>query len=98
MVYGGLAYDPNLGNIGYNQLRFQIGTDYYQIDSIRLSGEAKTEISGAIGANSTSALDLVHSEIENAKTGIAGILGVGMLETLGVETPQQEGRITKSAF
>lgn len=89
MVEYELAYDPNLGNVGCNQLRFQLNTQYYQIDSIRLSGEMKTELSGTVGANSTTAMDLVHSEWQSAKKGVAGILGASMLSALGVQPPDQ---------
>jgi len=95
MVEYELAYDPNLANIGYNQLRFQVKSDYYQIDTIRLGGEIKTAISGSIGAKSTSAMDLVQSEFQEAKKGVAGVLGVGMLNALGVQSPPSNGSNNK---
>ena len=83
MIEYEMAYDPGIGNLTYDQIRFQISSDYSNIETINLSGEEKTEISGTIGASSTSAQNLISSELSSAKKGVAGIIGYQVLNALG---------------
>ncbi len=82
MVEYELAYDPNLKNTNYLQLRFQMKTDCYNLSTIKLGGKAKSDISGTVGASSSSPMDLVKAQVPETIKGVAGIVGSSLIDKL----------------
>ena len=80
MVEYEMAYDPGLKNTNSLKLRFQLKTDSYNITSINLGGKARSDISGTVGASSSSPMDLVKGNASNAVTGVAAFVGSALLD------------------
>ena len=79
MVEYEMAYDPSLKNKSAQSLRFQLKTDSYNISNIQLGGNATSEITGTIGATSSTPLDLIKGQVPEAIKGVAGIVGESLL-------------------
>lgn len=90
-----MAYDPSLKNKSVQSLRFQFKTDCYNISSIKLGGNAKSEISGSIGATSSTPMDLIKKEIPSAVKGVVGIVGESALKKLKQEPTQEDSHNNK---
>jgi len=83
-----LGYDMRLKNKSARNLRFQLKNDCYNVSSIKLGGNAKSEISGSIGATSSTPMDLIKKEVPKTVKGVVGIVGEGVLNKLK-QTPTQ---------
>ena len=90
-----LAYDMRLKNKSARSLRFQLKNDCYNITSIKLGGNAKSEITGSIGATSSTPMDLIKKEIPGTVKGVVGIVGENVLNKLKQEPTQTDSHNNK---
>ncbi len=77
-----LAYDPSLKDKSAQSLRFGLKTDCYNVSTIKLGGTAESEISGNIGATSSTPMDLIKKQGSEAVKGVFGIVGESALKKL----------------